>query len=75
MARAKETAEIIHEEFNTVTLVSGHDLNEGNPDHPHTMDRLDRVFEAYFDFVPKRGAEETTLLIFLSSVARYLICR
>ncbi len=73
MIRAKETATVIHKEFPEASLEFDYDLTEGSPDHAHTRERFDRVFNSYF--VPCQGPTATCVLVAHANLIRYLICR
>ena len=61
MIRAEQTARIMHEKFQDTLLRPDPQLEEGNPDRPHTANRFDRVFSEYF--VANQGPSEATQVL------------
>ena len=74
LARAKETAEIIGQQFPNIPLVYDAELEEGNPDLLPHRNRFERVYKNYF--VANQGLEkETDVLVCHGNLIRFLVCR
>lgn len=73
MVRARQTAEILMEQFPKHELSIDIELEEGQPSAYSAL-RFGRVYSKYF--VPSNGCEDQTdVLVCHANIIRYLICR